>query len=162
MLLDGVSRDRGERLRRNASPPERLAQPVPDLRRNALDIMLQHIADATDRLAADRDREERLRDHLARRADEAATVAMAVRKRKAITQVDPDIAVVGVAHQRLEIGGTPGAHVAPFKGENHTRRPNHGRRRVPSMLPANADANHTQPCTLDDAMPLKYAPMLHP
>ena len=41
-------------------------------------------------------------------------------------------------------------------------KPNRGRSRVPSMLPANADGSHTQPCTLPDAMPLKYAPMLQP
>lgn len=29
-------------------------------------------------------------------------------------------------------------------------------------FPAKADANHAQPCTLDEAMPLKYAPMLQP
>jgi hypothetical protein len=30
------------------------------------------------------------------------------------------------------------------------------------MLPTNAAAIHSQPCRLDEAMPLKYAPMLHP
>jgi hypothetical protein len=42
------------------------------------------------------------------------------------------------------------------------RSPNNGLRRVPAMLPTNAAGSHTQPCTLPDAMPLKYAPMLQP
>src|SRR5579862_2293319 len=33
---------------------------------------------------------------------------------------------------------------------------------VPTMLPMNAATSHTQPCTLPDAIPLKYAPMLQP
>jgi hypothetical protein len=41
-------------------------------------------------------------------------------------------------------------------------RPKYGRNRVPSTLPANAVTPHTQPCTLAEAIPLKYPPMLQP
>jgi hypothetical protein len=43
-----------------------------------------------------------------------------------------------------------------------TRSPKKGRILVPIPLPAKAAANQTQPWTLDEAMPLKYAPMLQP
>jgi hypothetical protein len=41
-------------------------------------------------------------------------------------------------------------------------RPNSGRSRMPTMLPRNAAASHTQPCRLPEAMPEKKAPMLQP
>jgi hypothetical protein len=41
-------------------------------------------------------------------------------------------------------------------------KPKSGRRRVPANVPTSAAASHTQPCTLPDAMPPKYAPMLQP
>ncbi len=147
---------------RDPAPPERLAEPVADLRRDPLHVLLQNVADAPDGFAADRDREERFRVHLARGADEMAAVAVPVGMRKAIAQVEPDLAIVGVAHERIEIRGAPRTHLAALEGQGHTRRPNQGRSLVPTMLPANAAANHTHPCTLDEAMPLKYAPMLQP
>jgi len=33
---------------------------------------------------------------------------------------------------------------------------------VPRMLPANAVIPQIHPCRLEDAIPLKYAPILHP
>lgn len=39
---------------------------------------------------------------------------------------------------------------------------NSGRIRTPTTLPAYAATSHSQPCTLPEAMPLKYAPMLQP
>ncbi len=44
----------------------------------------------------------------------------------------------------------------------YIRSPNTGRIRVPTPFPINAAANHNQPCTLEEAMPLKYAPILQP
>ena len=41
-------------------------------------------------------------------------------------------------------------------------RPKKGRSQTPSAEPAKAAANHSQACTLPDAMPLKSAPMLQP
>ena len=49
-----------------------------------------------------------------------------------------------------------------FEDRHQTRMPNAGRSRVPTALPANAATNHSHPCRLVDAMPLKYAPMLQP
>lgn len=40
--------------------------------------------------------------------------------------------------------------------------PNQGLIRMPSTLPAKAATSHSQPCRLDEATPLKNAPMLHP
>ena len=55
--------------------------------------------------------------------------------------------------------GSRASSAAPF---GYIRSPNTGRIRVPTPFPANAAANHNQPCTLEEAMPLKYAPILQP
>src|SRR5262249_1103235 len=45
----------------------------------------------------------------------------------------------------------------------HSRdRPNHGRSRMPTVQPASAAANHTQPCSEPDATPPTKAPILQP
>jgi hypothetical protein len=41
-------------------------------------------------------------------------------------------------------------------------RPNSGRMRIPTILPPSAAPNHNHPCKLDEATPLKNAPMLQP
>jgi hypothetical protein len=61
---------------------------------------------------------------------------------------------------RTEDAGSPSISV--FRAPLYVRSPNNGRSRVPATLPMNAAGSHTQPCTLADAMPLKYAPMLQP
>ncbi len=40
--------------------------------------------------------------------------------------------------------------------------PNQGLMRMPSTLPAKAATSQSQPCRLDEATPLKNAPILHP
>ncbi len=47
----------------------------------------------------------------------------------------------------------------------HFRKPSipkTGRNAMPTQLPAKARPNHSQPCTLPEATPLKNAPILHP
>src|SRR5262245_1212648 len=47
-------------------------------------------------------------------------------------------------------------------GDHSRERPNHGRSRMPTVQPASAEANHTQPCSEPDATPPTKAPMLQP
>src|SRR5439155_16390095 len=80
---------------------------------------MQHEPDAADRFLADRDRKECLGRAAAHRANELARVALRVRMRKGVAQVDPDLAVVGVTGERLDVRGLPRPHDARFQRELH-------------------------------------------
>src|SRR5213593_2521381 len=52
-------------------------------------------------------------------ADVIARVAAGVRMGKRVPQIEPDLPVVGVPHERLDVRRPPGSHLARFEGELH-------------------------------------------
>src|SRR5207247_1964155 len=98
VAIDDVAGDGDERFRGDAATPERLAQPVADLGRRAVHVLLQHEADPAHGFAVDHDGERRFGTGAAHRADESLAVALRVGVWKSIAQVDPDAPVVGVAY----------------------------------------------------------------
>src|SRR5207245_10881825 len=51
--------------------------------------------------------------------NEPPAVGLRVRMRKPIAEIDPDLPVVGVAHERLEIGRAPRPHLAGLERKSH-------------------------------------------
>src|SRR5439155_19313683 len=91
MVLDGVPRHGHERLAGDAASPVRLAEPVPDLRRHAVHVFLQHEPDGAHGLAVYGDGEDRFGFAFAYVAEERLAVAPRVRIRELVAEVDPDV-----------------------------------------------------------------------
>src|SRR5581483_9591158 len=119
--LDRVLGHGDERVGDDPASPERLAQPVADFRGRAIDVLVEHESDATDGVAVDRDREGRLGIGFLHRAKKADAVGPSIRMRKAIAKIDPDLPVVRVADQRVEVGGLPRTDLAALEREAHVR-----------------------------------------
>src|SRR3954447_18531662 len=116
---DRVAGERNERVGRNPASPERFAEPVADLGGDALHVGTQHEADAADGLFVHRNGERGLRGPVANGPDVFARVVAGVRMRERIAQIEPDLAVVGMAPQRLGIGRPPRPYFARLELQLH-------------------------------------------
>ena len=119
VCLDRMACHGGERLGRDAASPEPLSQPIPDLRRHAFDIGMEHEPDATYGFVIHRDGERRFGNVVVNMADEPTGVALRVRVRKPVAQVQPDLAIVRVGDKGVGIGRAPRADLAGIERQFH-------------------------------------------
>src|SRR3990172_7941242 len=119
MRGDRMLGERHERFCRDPPSPEGLAEPVANLRRDALDIALQLKADAARRFAVYCDGQCRLGPLLARVLEKRGSVACRIGMRKPIAKVDPDVPVVRILDERLEIARSPRPNLARLQLQVH-------------------------------------------
>jgi hypothetical protein len=109
-------------------PPESFSEPVANLGRAALDVVAELERDAADRVAVDFYRENGLRILPLGESNPLFGILFGVGMREAISQVAPDLVVVGVANQRGLVALLPRAndaapavqpHALPFGGTSH-------------------------------------------
>src|SRR5437867_2195725 len=80
---------------------------------------MQHEPDAADGVAGHREGERRFGRPVSRRADEVARVLLRVRMRERVAQIDPDVVVVRVPRQRVDVRAFPRSHVAGLQAQQH-------------------------------------------
>ena len=116
---DRVMSHRPDGVGGEAATPELLAEPIPHLRGHPFDIRLQHEADTADRLVVHGDGEECFGGHLLHVAKVGVRVGNGVRIRKAIAEVQPDLAVVRVPDDGGRVTRPPGSDRAVREGNVH-------------------------------------------
>jgi hypothetical protein len=120
--LEGMVGEPAHRGRREAAPPERLAEPVTDLGRIALDVRLEEEAHAAHGLAGHLDRELGLRRRGRHPRDPRLRVGQGIRVREAVAHVEPNLAVVRMPGERGLVAHAPASDATIGKIELHHER----------------------------------------
>src|SRR5262249_13171120 len=105
-----VTRDRSQGRGRDTAAPQRLTQPVADLRRESLDVDAELVADPAHHLVAQCDREVRLGLRLEGVSQPALGIGVRVGMGEAVAQLQPNIAVIAVADDALLVPALPRTH----------------------------------------------------
>jgi len=111
-----------QRFSHNSSAPELFTQPVANLGRSAKDVVFEYHANAADCCSLDFNRETRQRICRAGDSDPPLGVFMCVGVWKSVSQIPPDLSVIGVVDERLLVTSPPRANGALGQFDLHNTR----------------------------------------
>src|ERR1051325_1645445 len=114
-----VIRHRYQRFRRDSATPKLFTEPVSDLSGTSIDVMHYRVAYTTNCLARYVNRKIRFRFKTNYRIEPVACIALGVRIRKTIAQVDRDFAIVPMTHNRVAIAPLPTTNSACLQLDLH-------------------------------------------
>src|SRR6185369_13984056 len=122
VICKRVVRHGDQRFRRDPAAPEVFPKPVADLGGPSGHVVLYRVAYTTNCLARYVNRKIRFGLETNHRIEPVARVALGVRMRKTIAQVERDFTIVRVTHDRLAIAPFPTTQCAGFEVESHAIR----------------------------------------